>query len=124
MTTPRQNRVAEAIMAELAQLLIFEVNDPRLKGVTVTEVQIDRELQYADVYVNALGEEERKEEVVEALERASGFFRRMLSQNLDLRKVPELRFAWDTAFEQAARIDDLLDSLDISPDSGQDANVD
>lgn len=124
MTTPRQRRVAEAIMGELGQLLIFEVNDPRLRGVTVTEVQIDRELQYADIFVNALGEEERQEEVLEALERASGFFRRMLSQSLDLRKMPELRFAWDTAFEQAARIDELLDSLDLSADSGQGVDSD
>jgi len=124
VTTPRQRRVAEAIMGELGQLLIFEVNDPRLRGVTVTEVQIDRELQYADIFVNALGEEERQEEVLEALERASGFFRRMLSQSLDLRKMPELRFAWDTAFEQAARIDELLDSLDLSADSGQGVDSD
>jgi ribosome-binding factor A len=122
VTTPRQRRVAEAIMADLGQLLIFEVNDPRLRGVTVTEVQIDRELQYADIYVNALGQEERQEEVLEALKRASGFFRRMLSQSLDLRKMPELRFAWDTAFEQAARIDELLDSLDFSPDQGGDSD--
>ena len=122
MTTPRQRRVAEAIMADLGQLLIFEVNDPRLKGITVTEVQIDRELQYADIYVNALGQEERQEEVLEALERASGYFRRMLSKSLDLRKMPELRFAWDTAFEQAARIDELLDSLDISPDQSGDSD--
>ena len=106
-----------------AQLIRNELPD-EAKGVTVTEVQIDRELQYADIYVNALGEEERQEEVLEALERASGFFRRMLSQSLDLRKMPELRFAWDTAFEQAARIDELLDSLDLSADSGQGVDSD
>ena len=113
MSTPRQRRVAYALMTKLGELLLYEVNDPRLAGVTVTEVQIDRELQYADVYVNALGEEARRDEVLEALDRATGFLRGRLSRSLDLRKMPELRFEWDSAFEQAQRIDQLLDSLDI-----------
>jgi ribosome-binding factor A len=124
MTTPRQRRIADAIQLELSQLLLIEANDPRLDGVTVTEVAIDRELQYADVYVNALGDEERRDEVLGALERATGFIRHRLSKSLDLRKVPELRFEWDTAFEHAARIDELLDSLDIPDDSGGDGRSD
>jgi ribosome-binding factor A len=118
MSSPRQRRVADAIRVELSQLLLLEVNDPRLTGITVTEVQVDRELQYADVYVNALGEEERQAEVLAGLERAAGFLRHRMSQSIDLRKLPELRFEWDTAFEQAARIDELLDSLDIGDESG------
>lgn len=124
MSTPRQRRVSDAIREELSQLLLTEVNDPRLDGVTVTEVEIDRELQYADVYVNALGDEERRDEVLGALERAAGFLRHRLSKSLDLRKLPELRFEWDTAFENAARIDELLDSLDISDDPGEDGRSD
>ena len=120
MTTTRQRRVADALMTRLSELLLLEVKDPRLSGVTITEVQIDRELQMADVYVNALGEEDRKDEVLEGLARAAGFFRKRLSQSLDLRKVPELRFGWDTAFEYAERIDRLLDSLDISPENDSD----
>lgn len=124
MSTPRRRRVSMALMTSLSELLLLEVNDPRLEGITVTEVEVDRELQYATVYVNALGEEARQEEVLEALERAAGFFRHKLSESLDLRKVPELRFKWDSAFEQAARIDELLDSLDISHDSGEDGDSD
>lgn len=124
MTSLRQQRVAEQIKVTLSELLLFDINDPRLSGITITEVEIDRELEYADVYVNALGDEERKEEVLEGLERASGFLRRRLGDSLDARKTPNLRFKWDTAFEQAQRIDDLLDSLNIpAPDEDSDAGT-
>ena len=118
MSSPRQRKIANAIRTELSELLLLEVNDPRLSGITVTEVQIDREMQYADIYVNALGEESRQEEVLQGLERAAGFLRHRLSKSLDLRKLPELRFEWDTAFEHAARIDKLLSSLDSADDAG------
>lgn len=124
MATSRQRRVAAALMTRLSELLLLEVNDPRLEGITVTEVEVDRELQYATIYVNALGEEARQEEVLEALGRAGGFFRHKLSESLDIRKTPELRFKWDSAFEQAARIDELLDSLDIARESAEDGDAD
>ena len=124
MGTPRQRRVADALRTQLSELLLLEVNDPRLEGVTITEVQIDRELQYASIYVNALGEEARQGEVLEALERATGFFRRRLSERLDMRKTPDLRFEWDTAFEQASRTDELLDSLDIAEEAGEGGDSD
>jgi ribosome-binding factor A len=124
MSTPRQRRVATALMTSMSELLLLEINDPRLEGITVTEVEVDRELQHATIYVNALGEEERQDEVLQALERATGFFRHKLSKSLDLRRTPELQFEWDSAFEQAARIDELLDSLDISEDPGEDGDSD
>ena len=123
MTSLRQQRVADLLRTSLSNLLLFEVNDPRLSGITITEVQIDRELEYASIFVNALGEDHRQDEVVEALERATGFFRHKLSKSLDLRKTPQLRFAWDTAFEQAERIDDLLKGLDL-PDADDTEDAD
>ncbi len=112
----KQERMAERIREILSDLLLLEVKDPRLSGVTVTEVKLDRELQYADIYVNAMGEEERREEVMDALERATGFFRREVGQRIRVRRTPVLRFAWDDAFEHAERVEELLESLDIPPD--------
>jgi ribosome-binding factor A len=89
------------------------MKDPRLQGITVTRVTIDRELQYADIYVHALGEEEREDEVTEALESASGFLRHQLGQNLRLRHVPILHFHWDPSLAHAEHINQLLDNLDI-----------
>ena len=119
MASTRQQRISEILRVKLSELLLLEINDPRLSGVTVTEVTIDRELSYANIYVNALGEEERKQEVLTALERASGFMRHKLSKTLDLRKVPELRFEWDSAFEYAEHIEELLDSLDLTSSDDQ-----
>lgn len=113
--TLKQERMADRIREILSELLLFEVSDPALQGVTVTEVVIDRELEYANVYVNALGEEERAESVMAGLRRAHGFLRRELASRVRLRRAPELRFHWDETLSRAAHIEALLDSLDIPP---------
>lgn len=116
MVSKKQGRIAERIQEILSILLQFEVKDPRLQDVTVLEVDIDRELMYATVYVSALGGEEERDAVMEGLQNASGFLRRELGEHLALRRVPELRFEWDETAEQAARIEALLDSLNIPSD--------
>jgi ribosome-binding factor A len=114
MPSKRQNRVAEQLHQVLSTLLEFEVSDPRLAGVTVTDVTVDRELMYATVYVTALEGEEARQEVLHALEGATGFLRRELGAQVSLQYVPEIRFRWDETAAQGERIDQLLDSLDIS----------
>lgn len=113
MSTVRQQRTAEQIRTTLSQLLLLEMKDPRLQGVTVTRVTIDRELQYADVYVQALAEDEREDEVMDGLQRASGFLRRELGNVLRLRHIPTLHFHWDPSLAHAEHINRLLDGLDI-----------
>lgn len=113
METVRQRRTAERIRTTLSQLFLLEMKDPRLQGVTVTRVTIDRELQYADVYVHALAQDEREEEVMEGLDRASGFLRRELGKILRLRTVPQIHFHWDPSLAHADHINQLLDDLYI-----------
>jgi len=113
METVRQKRTAEQIRTTLSQLLLLEIKDPRLQGLTVTRVTIDRELLYADIYVHALAEDEREGEVMDALENASGFFRRELGQSLRLRHVPHLHFHWDPSLAHADHINEILDELTI-----------
>ena len=115
MTSRRQKRVAEQLHHILSTLIEFEVEDPRLSTLTVTDVTIDRELMYATVYVSALEGDAVKDVVMRALERASGFLRRELGAQIRLQHVPELRFRWDETEAQAARIDELLNALDIPP---------
>ncbi len=126
--TLKQERMADRIREILSELLLFEVSDPALQGLTVTEVVIDRELEYANVYVNALGEEERAESVMAGLRRAHGFLRRELASRVRLRRAPELRFHWDETLSRAAHIEALLDSLDIPPaeptESSQESEAD
>lgn len=114
--TLKQERMAEKIRTILSELLLREVSDPRLHSVTITEVRLDAELNYASIYVNALGDEDRQQEVMTGLERAKGFLRRELGARVRLRTTPELHFYWDTTLEYGERMNQLLNSLDIPPE--------
>ena len=113
MSKIRQKRTAEQIRIILSTLVLRDIRDPRLQDITITAVEIDRELQYADIYVNALGDDARQEEVMEALVGATGFMRRELASALPLRTTPNLHFHWDPSLAHAEHISQLLDSLDI-----------
>jgi len=114
--TIKQDRVAGRIREILSDLLLRDVADPRLQGVTITDVRLDPELEYAHVYVNALGEEERETEVMYGLQRANGFLRREVAHRVKLRKAPQLIFRWDETLERSERINQLLSELDIPPE--------
>lgn len=111
----KQDRVSGRIRTILSELLLREVSDPRLHGITITEVELDPELQYAQVYVNALGDEDREADVMKGLEHATGFLRREVGKRVRLRKTPELIFHWDVTLERSERINKLIASLDIPP---------
>jgi len=89
-------------------MLIREINDPRLKLIYLTDVKIDRELAYADIFVSALEGTERSKDVLAGLESASGFIRRTLASRMELRAFPRLRFHWDVTPENADRIEKKL----------------
>lgn len=104
----RARRVADRINRELAILLQRKVADPRLAGLTVTGVDVDRELAYATIYVTA---QEEEQEVLTALGRASGFLRSELASSIQMRAFPQLRFRWDYSPDRGGRVDELLDRL-------------
>lgn len=120
----KQERMSGRIRVILSELVLREVADPRLAHITITDVELDPELLYARVYVNALGDEEREQEVMAGLERAKGFLRRELGQRVRLRKTPELHFMWDATLAHGERINELLASLDIPPAEAADADDD
>src|SRR5690606_21824220 len=115
----KQERVATLIRNILSTLLMTKVTDPALETVTLTDVKIDREFEYADVYVHAMDDQA---EVMAGLARASGFLRRELAQRVRLRNVPVLHFHWDVSVERGERIDQILESLDIPPEPTPDAS--
>ena len=92
-------------------MLIHEISDPRLKQIYVTDVKIDKELAYADVFVSAVEGVERSADVLQGLESASGFMRRNLASRVELRAFPRLRFHWDVTPENADRIEKILAEL-------------
>jgi ribosome-binding factor A len=109
--TIKQERMMDRVRELLSSLLLLEVTDPALKGVTVTDVVMDRELEYAQVYVNALGNEARQAEVMAGLRRAGGFLRRELGKRLRLRRVPNLHFHWDVSLARGEAMEVKLDQI-------------
>jgi ribosome-binding factor A len=107
----RLQRIADRIGLELSELLIREISDPRLKQIYVTDVKIDKELAYADVYISAVEGVSRSAEVLAGLESASGFMRRALASRVELRAFPRLRFHWDMTPENADHIEKVLAEL-------------
>jgi len=112
----RLQRIADRIRQELAQMLIREINDPRLKLIYLTDVKVDRELAYADIYVSAVEGLSRSKDVLAGLESASGFIRRTLASRMELRAFPRLRFHWDVTPENADRIEKKLSEIRGNPD--------
>lgn len=92
-------------------MFLKEINDPRLGEVFVTDVRVDRELAFADVYVSAVEGASRSQEILQGLDSASGFLRRELAARIDLRSFPRLRFHWDPTPENADHIEKLLDQI-------------
>ena len=107
----RPEKVAELIREEVSQIVGFELEDPRLERVTVTEVKVADNLRDARVYVIAEGTEEEKAAAFKALQKAAPYVRRQLGRSLNLRYTPELHFVRDTVEESATRVEALLSQL-------------
>jgi ribosome-binding factor A len=107
----RLQRIADRVRQELSEMLIREINDPRLKNIFITDVKIDKELAFADVYVSAIEGSGRAPEILAGLESASGFLRRTLSSRIEVRAFPRLRFHWDPTPENADHIEKVLAGL-------------
>ncbi|MBL8097785.1 MAG: 30S ribosome-binding factor RbfA [Anaerolineales bacterium] len=107
----RIKRIEDRIQQVMSELLIHEVNDPRLKQIFITDVKVDRELAFANVYVSAIEGTSRSEEVLAGLQSASGFLRKILSSKVELRAFPKLKFHWDPTPENADHIEKLLAGL-------------
>lgn len=104
----RMKRINDRMKELLSIVLLTKIEDPRLMNVSVTEVRVDRELDYANIYVSSLDNDYSSEEIIEALNRASGYLKYEISEEIDLRIMPKLRFFWDPTPQKADRIDALL----------------
>jgi ribosome-binding factor A len=119
----RLDRIADRIREELSEMIVMRINDPRISGIFITGVKVDRELSFAEIFVSAIEGQERAKEVLEGLEHASGFLRHALAQVIELRVFPRLRFHWDPTPEKADRIERVLASLRTdAPTPSQDVN--
>ena len=110
----RIERVNNLIRREISELLQRQVKDPRLGGfVTVTEVSTSADLKYAKIFVSRIGGEGEKQETLNALAGASGFFRNELAKRLNLRRIPELSFQWDDSIERGTHLLQMIDQISL-----------
>ena len=107
----RPEKLAETLKEEIAEVVGFEMDDPRLATVTVTEVTVTSDLGDAKVFVLVGGSEREIDEALKALRNAATFVRQQVAMNLSLRHAPLLHFVRDTAEENAARVGELLQDL-------------
>lgn len=107
----RPERLAEALKEEIAEVVGFEMDDPRLEAITVTDVIVSPDLRDAKVYALIEGTEAEIGAALRALRNAATFVRQQVAMNLSLRHAPLLHFVRDTAEENAARVGELLQDL-------------
>jgi ribosome-binding factor A len=118
--TDRQRRVGDLLRAEISEILRMKMRDPRLGFLTVTDVSVTRDLRHALVFVSVLEMEgggpadsdlERDSAVIEVLSGAAGFVRGELSNRVELKHIPELRFKIDKSAERGVRISAMLKDI-------------
>jgi ribosome-binding factor A len=105
----RSSRLAEQIQRDLSDLIRLETRDPRVGMVTVTQVEVSRDLSHAKVFVTSLAGEDQRLDCVRGLQRAAGFLRSRLAQSIKARTVPELHFVYDESVERGIRLSRLID---------------
>ena len=118
--TPRRERVAEQLREEIAQLMLQEMKDPRVRLASVSSVRVSADLREARVMVSALGEDAERRAVVAAMQHAEGYVRGRLGDRLEnLRSIPRLHFELDESIAYSVRVSSILrdigDDADAAP---------
>jgi len=108
----RTERIADTLREEIAQIVGYELEDPRLTMVTVTDVRVADDLRDASVYVTVQGDEHEHQLALRALEHAAPYVRRQLGFSMNLRHTPVLHFVRDMVEEKAERVDALLENIE------------
>jgi ribosome-binding factor A len=107
----RTQRVGGQIQRELAQIIQQELRDPRLGLVTVSAVEVSKDMTHAKVFITVMNPEQDVDETLKVLKKASGFLRRALGKRMLLRLIPELHFAYDSSLDEGMRVSALLDAV-------------
>jgi ribosome-binding factor A len=112
MKKNRQERLADLLIREISDILLKEVKDPRVGFITLTKVNLSRDLKHAKVYFSMMEESQaKKEETVTALGKAAGFIRYRLYKTLRLKYSPEIEFTLDDSLQKADRIEKALKDI-------------
>ncbi|HQA49213.1 MAG TPA: 30S ribosome-binding factor RbfA [Syntrophomonadaceae bacterium] len=113
MSRRRQERMAVELKKVLSRILQEEIKDPRLdiSAVSVSQVELSNDLSHARVYISIMGNDEKQQETMKALEKARGFIRSRIAEEIQVRHVPEIDFRLDRSIEHGIRISSLLDKI-------------
>ena len=117
MSTQRPERVQEALRQEISRIVQNELKDPRLGFLTITGVELTRDLRYAKVYFSVLGDAKNKQLALKGLKSAKGFIKGLIADRIKLRFMPELDFRIDESFDRGKHIYDILDALKKEKDN-------
>ena len=96
----RANKMADQIKQELSRIIVEESNDPGLNLLSITGVRMNRDFSIAEVLYTHIDGKKKQKEIEKSLARAKGFFKSRIASRLQLRHMPDLRFAWDTFLEE------------------------
>ncbi|WP_116963596.1 30S ribosome-binding factor RbfA [Fastidiosibacter lacustris] len=108
-SSSRVARVADEIQKIIVSLLVTKVRDPRLKWVSITAVDVSKDLSYAKVFFSSLNKEVKPEDIVKAFKSATGFFRTSLAKELHLRVAPALCFFYDDSLIYGNKMNELIE---------------
>lgn len=108
MTRLRPERVQEALRQEISRIVLGDIKDPRIGFLTITKVELTKDLRYAKVYFSVLGGGKEKALALKGLNSAKGYIKGMVADRIKLRLVPEISFRIDESIEHTEEIYELL----------------
>lgn len=116
----RAERVSIQIQQAITELLSKKIQDPRMEMATVSGVRMSPDLSLASVYITVFGDKKRVRDALEGFQRSKGYIKKSIAPKLGLRIMPELRFIHDDSFDEAARLDALIDAAPKGEDRDAD----
>ncbi len=112
MNKRRTERISSEVKKELSKILRDDLNDPRLNDdvmVSITDVEVTNDLSYANCYISILGDNKKKDDVLQALNQAKGVIKSLIGERMRLRSMPEFRFKFDESIQRGAYMDKLIE---------------
>jgi len=120
MSRMRPERVQEAIRQEISLIVQGEMKDPRIGFITITKVDLTKDLRYARIYFSVLGKSSDKNKALKGLNSAKGYIKGLIADRIKLRYTPEISFVIDTALEHTQNIYDILNKIEKSKEEKAD----
>lgn len=111
MSSQRPGRVQEAIRQEVSRIVHGEMKDPRIGFITITKVELTKDLRYARIYFSVLGEDKDKKLALKGLNYAKGYIKGLLADRIKLRYMPDIVFIIDESMEHTKHIYDIIERL-------------